>query len=173
MNGERGATLMETLIAVAITAVLAAAIAQVSGFGLTTLDRAQAASARGIDALRVQRTVAETLARIGRGDDALTGDAETMTWRGVVAGESGGWRAGAWRWRAADGVIARCDDDDCEDIGRFGPAGAVLSYAGPDGAWRDEWVGGPAPHLVRITAAQHTGVPRVIVVAPRIHGAAR
>ena len=44
MNGERGATVLEVVVALAITALLAASASQISGFGLGALERISAAS---------------------------------------------------------------------------------------------------------------------------------
>ncbi|MEM8755154.1 MAG: prepilin-type N-terminal cleavage/methylation domain-containing protein [Pseudomonadota bacterium] len=169
MSGERGATLMETLVALGVASLLAAAVTQTTGFGLTVLDRAREASSDGVEALRARRELSAALARVELADGALTGDASTVSWRGAAPDpESGEWSTGLWRWRAGDGALSLCAaPDECGEERPFGPADATLAYAGSDGVWRDDWTGGPPPRLIRAT---HEGGE--IVVAPRLWGAA-
>lgn len=169
---EAGATLMETLVALAITALLAAAVAQTTGFGLTTMDRVGAASARGAAALAARREAADALSRIDAGADAFAGDPAAVVWRGVLPDDAGGWRSGRWRWSGAG--LAACPaaaGAPCDEPVAFGPPAPVFAFAGADGLWRDDWPEGPAPRLIRISGGE--GAPAAIIVSPRIYGAQR
>lgn len=168
---EDGATLLEVLIALAIASLVAASAAGVARFGVTAIERAEAAAERSSEALILRRRVAEALTRVdpeGPSGPAALGSADAFVWRGAIArGET--WSGGWWRLAAADGLtLERCDGanaGDCEEIERLGGGDARLAYAGSDGVWLDEWPAGRAPHLIRITVGGQESF-----VAPRVMG---
>lgn len=163
--GEKGATLLEVLIALAITSLLATAVSQVAGLGLRTVERAETASTRSTAAYFDDRRIRDRLALIDAGERSFAGAPDAIRWRGP--GEDGA--AGVWRL-GADGGLAACP---ALDAIRCDPAEPLLesqieafAYAGPDGAWRADWPPGAPPALIRLTLGG-----REIVVAPRVGGA--
>ncbi|WP_340107462.1 hypothetical protein [Pikeienuella sp. HZG-20] len=176
---ERGAALLEVLIAVALTALLAGAAGGIVRFGLGALERAGAASDRGAEALALRREIFEMLARIDRETPeaaAISGDADAATWRGVVPGADGEWRSGIWRLSGRGLALERCETlrGPCapDPAARKREAAARFSYGDGAGGWRDDWPAGGAPELIRLRFG--AGAPLdEIVVAPRVRGAAR
>ncbi|MEL6794923.1 MAG: prepilin-type N-terminal cleavage/methylation domain-containing protein [Pseudomonadota bacterium] len=159
MRREKGATLMEALVALAITALLAASVAQIAGFGLRVVERGERASSATAAALRDERLLREALTRA---DGAFEGDATGFRWRGPGADAD----AASWRL-LEDGRIAPCAAEDCgapRDWLAARPSG--FAYAGADGVFGEDWRGAAPPHAIRIDFAD-----RAILVAPRIRGA--
>lgn len=167
MSGERGAALLEILVALAIAGMLAAAAAGLLRMGLTTLERAGAASERGSEALALRRDLGAILARLSTGPEAALGAEDGFRWRGA-APEAGGWRVGIWRL-SADLALESCPDFSapCAEV-TAGRANARFAYAGVDGVWRPEWPLAAAPALIRVT----TDIAEMIF-APRVAGASR
>lgn len=172
---ERGAALLEIIIALAITAMLAGAAGGVVRLGLTTLERAGDAAARGGAGLVLRRDLALMLTRIDAapfGQQAAIGGPEWFSWRGVTPGPDGAWRGGFWRLSRDELALERCEslEGPCAPDGepRAPGASARLSYAGPDGLWRADWPAGPAPDLIRV---QLKGAE--IIAAPRVRGASQ
>ena len=171
MNGssERGAALLEVLIAVAITAMLAAALAQATRFGLTVVERAQASSATSTEALIARRKLTDLLTRLDpeKADrDSTQGDGETFEWHGV-ASDQDGWRSGVWRLQVSDGlgelsVCPALDQPDLCELQDSLPVSGPFAYAAADGDFVSEWPAGPPPHLIRLGD---------LVFAPRVLGA--
>ena len=169
-KGQSGAALMEVLIALAITAMLAAALTQATRFGLTVIERTQAASAASTSALINRRRLAWMLSRIEMAQPDLPTAAATatdgFTWRGP--GDEGG-KTGIWRITSTDEalMLLMCDAftirATCEVAGQLGPS-AKIALAGIDGEFREEWPPGPAPSVIRIGDQ---------VIAPRLNGAVR
>lgn len=170
-KGEKGAALLEVLIAVAITAMLAAAMAQATRFGLTVIERVQASDGASTDALIARRALTDILTHIDpeKADrDSTQGDGQSFEWHGAVA-DGEGWETGIWRLQITEnqGELLRCsvfgDVSSCvaeQTIAIEGP----FSYAASDGVFFEEWPAGAPPHLIRIGAQ---------VIAPRVLGAAR
>lgn len=168
---EKGAALLEVLIAVAITAMLAASLAQATRFGLTVIERVQASSDASTDALIARRTVADLFTRIDpeKADrDSAQGDEKAFEWHGAVAGGDG-WQTSVWRLHVTEngGQLSRCATFDepatCvkqEVIAIEGP----FTYAASDGIFISNWPAGPPPHLIKVGAQ---------VIAPRALGAAQ
>ncbi|MFV0476035.1 MAG: hypothetical protein ACK5MQ_17805 [Pikeienuella sp.] len=171
MSGsERGASLLEAMIAVALAAMIAAAAAGIIRFGLTVVERAEAASARGAAALALRRGLADMLTRIDRaapGAPAFTGDPGAMTWRGPAPGPDGGWRGGVWRIESAGLALSECKafDGPCAVAAPRAEGVARFDYAGSDGEWRGDWPLGDAPELIRIRLGEAE-----ILIAPRTRG---
>lgn len=170
-RSEKGAALLEVLIAIAITAMIAAALTEATRFGLTVVERAQASSATMTDALLARRRLADLLTRMDpeKADrDGAQGDARSFEWHGV-APIDGGWRGGVWRLQLTDGEgeLSLCPElnaaAECVTQERF-PITGALAYAAADGVFVDAWPAGPPPVLVRIGDQ---------VIAPRILGASR
>lgn len=171
IRSEKGAALLEVLIAVAITAMLAAALAQATRFGLTVVERVQASDSASTEALIARRTIADLLTHIDpeKADrDSAQGSAQTFEWHGAVA-DGAGWATGIWRLQITDtsAVLSRCtifaEPSTCTQqqvIAIKGP----LAYAASDGDFTDEWPAGPPPHLIKVGAQ---------VIAPRVLGAVR
>lgn len=165
---ERGGALLEALIALGITAMLAAAVSQTGRFGLSMIERADAAAQTSGALLAERRRLADLLSRIDAetpGRPVFAGDAAAMRWRGVAPDDAGGWRAGVWRLTAAEDalILSRCeamDDAPCAEEARFAPAGP-FAYAGPDGAFAGDWPAGAAPALIRLGDDGLTAQPRV------------
>ena len=162
---ESGATLLETLIALAIASLLAAAASQVAGLGLSTVEWAETASVRSAAAYLDDRRLRDRLTLIDAGEDSFAGGPDALRWRGP--GDDGA--ASVWRL-GADGRLAACASLDAL---RCGPAADWLgapvegfAYAGPDGVWVDDWPTGAPPDLVRATFAAGE-----VVIAPRVRGA--
>ena len=167
-DGERGATLLEVVVALAITAMIAAAATQLSAFGLRSLERAGEASSEETARLIERRRITEIFARISRGDDVFEADEREIRWRGARLSETGFWRSGVWRLDLASGAIERCEDmadRACESDDAVIAAPLAASFAGPDGAFEADWRRGPAPTLI----AFESGEAR-IVTAPRVRG---
>ena len=162
MKGERGATLLEVLIALSITGLVAAAVTQMSGFGLRVVERGQSASSASASAFGDERRLRDALTALSPVESAFAGDADGFAWAGIGRDEE------AARWRLSlDGRLAACPASRC------GPPNEWLSaplrqvaYAGPDGIFADEWRGGAAPDLIRISTSFGD-----IVIAPRVRGA--
>ncbi len=168
MSGERGAALLEILVALAITAMLAGAAAGMLGMGLTTLDRAGAAAARGADALALRRDLGALLTRLSAGPESASGGEEGFRWRGAAPDGAGGWRVGFWRL-GEELALERCESLEGPCATETEPRGAArFAYAGADGEWRPDWPAGPAPALIRVTAEGGE-----MIFAPRVGGAAR
>ncbi len=171
-RSEKGAALLEVLIAVAITAMLAAALAQATRFGLTVIERVQASDAASTDALIARRTIADLLTHIDpeKADrDSAQGSAKAFEWHGAVAGGGaggGGWETGVWRLQISEneGQLSRCgnfgDPSTCTQrqvIAISGP----FAYAASDGVFVSEWPAGPPPNLIRV--GEQVVAPRVLV----------
>ncbi len=170
-GSEKGAALLEVLIAVAITAMLAASMAQATRFGLTVIERVQTSNATSTEALIARRTIANLLTHLDpeKADrDSAQGDAESFEWHGAVA-DGTGWRTGIWRLQRVENQtrLSRCasfsEPSTCVEQEVVAIDGA-LSYAASDGVFISEWPAGPPPHLIRFGAQ---------VIAPRALGAAR
>ncbi len=165
LRGERGATLLETLIALAIAGLLAATATQIAGFGLSAVERAEATAARSAAAYLYDRQLRDRLAAMDDGAASFRGGPKELRWRGP--GDDGA--AGIWRLDA-EGAVAACpaiDASRCDAAAPWLAQGVdAFAYAGPDGAWRDEWQAGPAPDLIRISHGAWE-----IVIAPRVRGA--
>ncbi|MEL7462562.1 MAG: prepilin-type N-terminal cleavage/methylation domain-containing protein [Pseudomonadota bacterium] len=158
MNGEKGATLMEVLIALSITAMLAAAVTQMTGFGLRVVERGERASSGTAAALSDERALRDALTG-ARG--AFTGDASGFQWRGGGPEDAASWRLDI------KGRIAACAGNECGPPRPWlGAPVSSFAYAGPDGVFADEWANEAPPHLIRIGLED-----REIIVAPRIRGA--
>lgn len=156
MNGERGATLLETLVALAITALLAATAAQVAGFGLTSIERADRSASRAADGEVARRIVTDALARIAPREAMagnLTGDATSARWFGAGTGADGAIRVGHWSLNS-EGALAVCREDrtaPCDPpTATLGLAGGTISYIGADGAAYEVWEEDTTPYLIRI-----------------------
>ena len=165
-GSERGAALLEVLIAVAITAMLAAALAQTTRFGLTV---AQASASGSAEALIARRKLADLLTRMDpeKADrDSAAGDAAVFEWHGVGPSDDG-WRAGAWRLQIVEnmGELSTCpalnSPEDCVVLDNI-PVTGAFAYAAADGLFVAEWPAGPPPNLIRIGDQ---------VIAPRVLGA--
>ncbi|MDG1973124.1 MAG: hypothetical protein P8I56_19465 [Paracoccaceae bacterium] len=164
---EKGAALLEVLIAVAITAMLAAALTQVTRFGLSVIERVQTANSSSTEALIARRTLSDLLTRIdpGKADrDTAQGDRESFQWYGA-APDGDAWRTGIWRLQTTGdqselslcvefGVPATCSIEST--IQALGP----FAYAPADGVFADVWPAGPPPHLIRI--GDHVFTPRAL-----------
>ncbi len=159
---ERGAALLEVLLALMLTAALAVALAATARFGLAATDRAQSAGA-AIEAAERDR---RRLGALWRGLTAAAGGPARVFWLGTDADAP---RWGLWRLEIV-GAAARlslCDGDDPRAPGPCGAAETMrlpasrLAYAGPDGAFAAEWAGG-APALIALE-----GLEGRLVVAPR------
>lgn len=164
---ERGATVLEVVIALAITALLAASATQITGFGLSTLDRATAASARGGDALAARRTLADAFSRISAGDDVFAANEEAITWRGALPGAAG-WRVGVWRLTLGDGEFARCEavgDATCDPTDELAIAVSAAAFEDAAGTQTGVWPKGPAPALIVLETASG-----LVEIAPRVRG---
>ena len=164
---ERGAALLEVLIAVAVTAMLAAALTQATRFGLTVVERAEASANASNEALAARRKLADLLTRLdpGKADrDSTFGDAAAFEWHGVGAGDAG-WRAGVWRLQIVDleGILSLCPalrrPDACDAQGRF-PLKGPLAYADADGVFVSDWPPGPPPYQIRV--GEQVFAPRVL-----------
>ena len=159
MTGERGATLMEVLIALAITDMLAAAVAEIGGFGLRTVERGEAASARAAEAYADERRLRDALTLIDAAP--FEGEANGVRWSGPVPERAGA----AWRL-TREGALAACVGTTCGEARPWlGAPIQNFAYAGADGLWLDEWRDDAPPRLLRITIAD-----REIIVAPRAGG---
>lgn len=170
-GSEKGAALLEVLIAVAITAMVAAALTQVTRFGLTVVERAQASSATSTETLIARRELADLLTRMDpeKADrDNARGDAQSFEWHGAAPAEAG-WSVGVWRLEVAEN---RSDLASCEALGdpatctphKTLAVGGALAYAAADGVFVEDWPPGPPPALIRIGDQ---------VIAPRALGATR
>lgn len=168
-GSERGAALLEVLIAVAITAMLAAALAQTTRFGLTVVERAQASASGSAEALIARRKLADLLTRMDpeKADrDSAMGDATAFEWHGLGLAK-GQARAGVWRLQIIEnmGELSTCPalnaPEDCVVLDSI-PVSGPFAYAAADGVFLSEWPAGPPPHLVRIGDQ---------VIAPRVLGA--
>ena len=164
---ERGAALLEVLIAVAITAMLAAALAQATRFGLTVVERVQTTTDATTGALISRRKLADLLTRLDptKADrDSASGDASTFVWHGVAATDVG-WRSGVWRLQTSgnEAELSACVEldatDGCEIQDSFAIAGP-FAYAAADGVFVSDWPAGPPPHLIRV--GDHVFAPRVL-----------
>ena len=159
MKAEKGATLMEVLIALAITAMIAAGVTQMTGFGLRVVERGERASADTVSALQDERLLRDALTRA---DGAFEGEPSEIRWRGAGPDDD----ASAWRLDA-EGRIAACDADGCGQPQAWISASIErFAYAGADGNFAESWSGERPPHLISIDFAG-----RNIVIAPRIRGA--
>lgn len=170
---ERGAALLEVLIALALTALMAAALSGVTGFGLSALERAQSGSARMTDAMLERRNLTDALSRmtIVQGQASLIGTPESMIWRGMISDSDGTWVPTIMRLRARDMEMSSCADmdaTDCEVMSTARNASATFSYAGPDGIWLPEWSDTALPALVRIATPES-----LIIASPRSTGGQR
>lgn len=160
---ERGGVLLETVLALALTAMLAVAAAAATRFAADALDRAAARAAAAAQAHAADRRLRATLRLIGP-EAGLVGDAAAMAWRGV--GPDGA--AGLWRLSAQGGALtlARCaagappSPRDCAEAADFGPADpAGLRYAGADGEEIRDWrAADPPVRIVVIRAATRLAV---------------
>lgn len=169
-RSEKGAALLEVLIAVAITAMLAAALAQATRFGLTVIERVQASDGASTEALIARRTIADLLTHIDPEEadrDSAQGTAETFEWHGAVAGGDG-WVTGVWRLQVSDteGQLSRCasfgQPSTCTQqqvIAIKGP----FAYAAADGVFVTDWPPGPPPHLIKV--GDQVIAPRVLMAA--------
>lgn len=167
-RSEKGAALLEVLIAVAITAMLAAALAQATRFGLTVIERVQASDNASTEALIARRTIADLLTHIDPEKvdrDSARGSEDTFEWHGAVVGGSG-WETGIWRLQIAEteAQLSRCatfgEPSTCTQqqvIAIKGP----LAYAASDGVFISDWPPGPPPHLIRV--GEQVVAPRVLV----------
>lgn len=167
-RSEKGAALLEVLIAIAITAMLAASLAQATRFGLTVIERVQASDDASTKDLIARRTIADILTHIDpeKADrDSTQGSANAFEWHGAVAGGDG-WKTGVWRLQITDteGLLSRCasfsDPSTCKQqqvIAVKGP----LAYAASDGIFVSEWPPGPPPHLIKV--GEQVVAPRVLV----------
>ncbi len=170
-QSEKGAALLEVLIAVAITAMMAATLAQATRFGLTVIERVQTSSAGSTDTLIARRRIATLLSRMDpekSDSDSAQGDADSFEWYGP-APEGDGWRSGVWRLQVTDGAsnLSYCEafgqPSTCkveETINLPGP----YAFAAADGVFTDIWPAGPPPHLIRLGD---------LVISPRVLGASR
>ncbi len=170
-RSEKGAALLEVLIAVAITAMMAAALAQATRFGLTVIERVQASSAGSADALVDRRRIAMLLSRMDpeKSDaDSAQGDASSFEWHGPFP-DSDGWRTGVWRLQVVDNAsdLLYCDafgqPSTCrveETINAPGP----YAFAAADGVFVDIWPAGPPPNLIKLGD---------LVITPRVLGASQ
>lgn len=168
-GAETGAALLEVLIAVAITAMLAASLAQATRFGLTVIERVQNTTGASTDALIARRAIADLLTRIDpeKADrDSAQGNADEFEWYGAVT-DGDGWSTGLWRLQISEsgGQLSRCtifgEPSSCvpqKVIALDGP----FAFAASDGVFSSDWPAGPPPHLVRIGSQ---------VIAPRVFGA--
>ncbi len=179
-HSERGAALLEVLIALALTAMMAAALSGVTGFGLRAVERAEAGSIRMTDHLIGRRALSDALARIGTGpagEDSFLGTPDRMAWHGVMDAETTPEGATAWQISARDMQLSGCvslDGAGCEPVTKLRLAPARFAYSGSDGIWQDEWSGAAPPALIRITTGNGgTAAAREVIVAPRITGATR
>lgn len=160
MKGERGATLLETLIALAITGLLSAAVVQMTGFGLRVVERGEAATAAASAAFGDERRLRDALT--GMEGAGFSGDAAGLIWRGPGPDGAGG----LWRLDQ-DGRVAACPGRRCEAAADWltEPV-AAFAFAEEDSAWAEEWEEGPPPALIRLTLAGGD-----VIVAPRVRGA--
>jgi hypothetical protein len=158
---ERGAALLEVLLALTLTAAMAAALAATARFGLAATDRAQAAGAETEAAGRDRRR----LAALWRGLTDATGGPTAVVWLGADADAP---RWGLWRLEIAGGAarLAPCAGEDPRAPGPCGAAEPLLlpatrlAYAGANGVLGPEWREG-APALIALEGAAR------LVVAPR------
>ena len=159
MSGERGATLLEVLIALAITAIIAASVTQMTGFGLRTVERAERRSVDGAARIADERRLRDTLALIE--PQGFAADDDGFTWRGPGPSSE----AAAWRL-SRDGRIAACDASGCGSARQW-IASQIgdIEFAGSDGVFLPEWRSADAPHLIRIGVADGE-----VVIAPRARG---
>lgn len=168
---ERGAALLEVLLALAITALIAAAAAGVAGFGLGAVERAREAADRSGEALALRRELSDALIRIAPADGAPSarGSDTVLDWRGVMP-EGEGWRSGSWRLGPPGATLYRCAafGEECERMRSLAEGELRFAYARDDGEWRATWPRGGPPALIRAAL----GGTRIIV-APRTTGAAR
>lgn len=156
-GSERGAALLEVLIAVAITAMLTAALAQATRFGLTVVERTQTSAAASGEALIARRKLADLMTRLDpeKADrDSAQGDAAAFEWHGVAAAADG-WRSGVWRLQISGyiGELSLCpalNDPAACDAQDSIPVAGPFAYAAADGVFIAEWPPGPPPHLIRI-----------------------
>ena len=164
---ERGAALLEVLIAVAITAMLAAALTQATRFGLTVVERVEASADASTEALIARRKLADLLTRLDpeKADrDSAVGDAAAFEWHGAIAGDDG-WRAGVWRLQitGGEGQLSQCPalqaPEACEVRDTF-PAEGPLAYAAADGVFVSDWPAGPPPHQIRV--GEQVFAPRIL-----------
>ena len=168
-RSEQGAALLEVLIAVAITAMLAAALSQATRFGLTVVERAQASGNASSEALVTRRNLAKLLTHLDpeKADrDSAWGNASTFEWHGLaMAGD--GLRSGVWRLQVTDNEmeLSTCpalnQPENCDVRKRFTVSGA-FAYAASDGVFTSEWPAGPPPRQIRLGD---------LVFAPRVLGA--
>lgn len=160
MKGERGATLLETLIALAITGLLSAAVVQMTGFGLRVVERGEAVTASASGAFADERRLRDALSAMeGAG---FSGDAAGLIWRGPGPDGAGG----VWRLDR-EGRVASCPGGRCETGADWLKAPIDgFAFAEEDGAWVEEWDEGAPPALIRLTL-----VSREVVIAPRVRGA--
>lgn len=176
-RGESGAALLDAMIALALTAILAAAASGVIRAGLGVVERAKEESSRSVAEFRLSRAVSAAFARIdpiAPERPALAGDARELRWRGVLPGPDGEWRSGIWRIEGDDLALARCPDfiSPCKEEDAPWPPQedpARFAYAGADGIWRETWPAGAAPHSIRLRFDRSEAE---IFVSPRISGAA-
>lgn len=169
-GAERGAALMDAMLALALAGMIAGAAGGLIRAGLVALERAGESAAQGAETLTLRRALADPLARI---DAPFSGNAAEMTWRGVIPHE-GAWRSGVWRLEAGTLALASCPDFTSPCAPETAPwpapgAPARFAYAGADGRWREDWPVGEAPALIRVSFSEGM---KEIIVAPRITGAA-
>ncbi len=167
-GGERGAALLDVLVALALTGMLAGAVGGMLRAGLLTTERAGARSEAGAAALLLRRELTGLLATIEaatpEAGPSFRADAEGLRWRGVDPDDG----AARWLRLTPDLALGRCEGPDgpCEDAPPEGPA--AFAFLDAEGAWREDWPLGAPPALIRVTAGADE-----ILIAPRILGAQR
>ncbi|MEM7270631.1 MAG: prepilin-type N-terminal cleavage/methylation domain-containing protein [Pseudomonadota bacterium] len=170
MSNERGSTLLETLIALSLTAMIAAALSQATGLGLRVTERVSATNVEAVDRLSALRRVAELLERIDPSSPdgvAAVGQSDVFRWRGVALTGDGRWRAGVWSLDAF-GELSACEgfEGQCEPRDVFDAELAFEFWS--ENEWTADWPAGPAPEMIRVTINETT-----TIVTPRSSGARR
>lgn len=177
-DAQSGAALLEVVIALALTAMIAATLTSITGFGLSAIERTEHQSANTQSELGNRRSIGDILARISApipGSPTMNGQTDQLTWRGVLFDEDGAWQSGFWQLKVADMTIRQCQTLDAEACTSSENItleqhddNAKLSYRDRSGTWRDNWDGDGLPYLIRLSGDRST-----IQIAPRVTGAQR
>ncbi|MEM7544352.1 MAG: hypothetical protein AAF367_02355 [Pseudomonadota bacterium] len=175
---QTGAALLEVVIALALTAMIAATLTGITGFGLASVEQAEDASTDSAARLVERRSITNMLARIaapGPDEPSLVGTPTDLIWRGVIPAADGGWQSGIWSLDAEEGALRRCAAmarDSCmgEPFLSLGQIDndQILTYQLRSGDWSEDWSGDGLPEVIRIQSEASK-----IDIAPRVGGAAR
>jgi hypothetical protein len=170
VRGEGGAALLEALIALALTALLAAAVASAAGLGLDAADRARETARASGTALIAERRLRGLIARLDPETGVAAGPAR-LVFRAVAEDADGVPQDRLRRLSSSRGrlILAACGGGDpvapgpCAPAEDLGPAPTrPFTYADAAGAFAPNWDGPAPPSLIAVEVAG-----RRIVAAPR------